>query len=73
MPMRNLNLQKRRKSEISLAYSLKLIQHPLLIYFPDETSYSSSVYLTPSSLFLPQPDDLIVLLPLEVWKDEIFW
>ncbi len=29
---------------------------------------------TPSSaLFLPHLDDLIVLLPLEVWKDEIFW
>ncbi len=26
-----------------------------------------------SSFFLPYPDDLTVLLPLEVWKDEIFW
>jgi hypothetical protein len=25
------------------------------------------------ALFLPYPDDLVVLLPLEVWKDEIFW
>jgi hypothetical protein len=26
-----------------------------------------------SSFFLPYPDDLIVLLPLEVWKDDISW
>jgi hypothetical protein len=25
------------------------------------------------SLLLPYPDDLIVLLPQEVWRDKIFW